>query len=99
MNFKRSLMIFIFVIFGLSKTAIAQTTDIFKEFKQIIPRGRIAAIVAPEFVSADKAKVNENSWIMGVELDGQTRAYSLALLNSYEVVNDKIGSTAFAAVW
>ena len=99
MTVKKFGIIILWVIFGLVNTAMTQTKDIFKQFEQIIPRGRIAAIVKPKFVSADKAEVNENSWMMGVELDGQTRAYSLALLNSYEVVNDKIGSTAFAAVW
>ncbi len=78
---------------------MAQTKEIFKQFQQIIPRGRIAAIVKPEFVPADKAKVNEDSWIFGVEINGQARAYSLSLLNSHEVVNDKIGETNFAAVW
>ena len=99
MTVKKFGIIILWVIFGLVNTAMTQTKDIFKQFQQIIPRGRIAAIVKPKFVPANKAKVNEDSWIFGVEIDGQTRAYSLSLLNSHEVVNDKIGETNFAAVW
>ena len=76
-----------------------QDKDLFQEFQQILPRGRIAAITQPEFVSAGEAEISGNSWVLGVVIDGEARAYSLNLLNSHEVVNDQIGQTAFAAVW
>jgi hypothetical protein len=68
-------------------------------FKQILPRGRIAAITSPDFVLASKAKIGDNSWILGVVIHGEARAYSLNLLNAHEIVNDRIDSTRFAAVW
>ena len=61
--------------------------------------GQIAAISQPHFVAADSANIADDSWVLGVVIDGQARAYSLNLLNSHEVVNDRIGNTAFAAVW
>ena len=67
--------------------------------EQLLPRGRIAAISSPRFVSAKKAKIPDDAWVLGVEVDGEARAYSLNLLNSHEVVNDRLGNTAFAAVW
>lgn len=67
--------------------------------EQIIPRGRIAAVFDPKFVPADEAEISDDAWILGIELDGQPHAYSLNLLNRHEVVNDRIGETAFAAVW
>jgi hypothetical protein len=79
--------------------AYSQTKGLPKEFKQILPRGRIAAITNPQFVPADKANIADDAWILGVVIDGQERAYSLNLLNSHEVVNDQIGETTFAAVW
>ena len=60
---------------------------------------QIAAISQPQFVLADSANIADDSWVLGVVIDGQARAYSLNLLNSHEVVNDRIGNTAFAAVW
>ncbi len=70
-----------------------------KGFEQILPRGRIAAISNPQYVAAGEARIKPNSWVLGVVIDGQPRAYSLNLLNSHEVVNDTIGETNFAAVW
>ena len=83
----------------LTSIACAQTKDLPKEFKRIIPRGRLAAITDPKYVPAGKADIQDDAWILGVVIEGQARAYSLNLLNSHEVVNDKIGETAFAAVW
>ncbi len=68
-------------------------------FRQIIPRGRIAAVNAPTYVPASEAEIKPSSWVLGVVIDGQARAYSLNLLNEHEVVNDTIGDTNYAAVW
>lgn len=67
--------------------------------EQLLPRGRIAAVLDPEFVSASEAKIPDDAWVLGVLIEGQPKAYSLNLLNQHEVVNDKSGDTAFAAVW
>ena len=67
--------------------------------EQILPRGRIAAVFEPEFVPAAEAKMPDDAWVLGVVMDGQAHAYSLNLLNRHEIVNDRIGETAFAAVW
>ena len=69
------------------------------EFEQIIPRGRIASVDAPAFVAADEAEIPDDAWVLGVAVGGEARAYSLNLLNHHEVVNDRIGEHAFAAVW
>ena len=67
--------------------------------EQLLPRGRIAAVVDPQFVSAGEADLPDDAWILGVAVEGRAKAYSLNLLNSHEVVNDKSGETAYAAVW
>ena len=71
----------------------------FSDYKQILPRGAIAAITDPQYVSASEARIDADSYVLGVVIDGQPRAYSLNILNHHEVVNDKIGDVAFAAVW
>jgi hypothetical protein len=67
--------------------------------EQILPRGRIAAVLEPTFVPAGEAGIPDDAWVLGVEIAGEARAYSLNLLNSHEVVNDEAGGTKFAAVW
>lgn len=73
--------------------------DLPAEFKQLLPRGRIASVDDPQFVTAAEAEISEDAWVLGVVVEGQARAYSLNLLNRHEVVNDHVGDTAFAAVW
>ena len=94
----RFLALVIFVI-GFASAACSQSKDLPKEFEQLLPRGAIAAITQPEFVSADEADISNNAWVLGVVFEGQAQAYSLTLLNSHEIVNHQIGNTAFAAVW
>ena len=84
---------------GFASMLYSQTENLPKGFKQMIPRGQIAAISQPQFVSGDSANIADDSWVLGVVIDGHARAYSLNLLNSHEVVNDRIGNIAFAAVW
>lgn len=78
---------------------LASCYDWPKDYQQILPRGRIAAITNPTFVTAKEAEISPDSWVLGVVINGESRAYSLNLLNAHEVVNDQIGDTPFAAVW
>jgi Protein of unknown function (DUF3179) len=73
--------------------------DEFEDYQQLLPRGRIAAVTTPRYVSADEAEIAADSYVLGVVIEGQARAYSLNLLNNHEVVNDQIGELPFAAVW
>ena len=83
--------------FALPSAAIAQDKP--EGFEQILQRGRIASVDAPVYVTADEADIPDDAWILGAVIEGQALAFSVNLLNSHEVVNDKIGDTAFAAVW
>ncbi len=67
--------------------------------EQLLPRGRIAAVLEPQFVPAAEADLPDDAWVLGVVIDGIAKAYSLNLLNRHEVVNDRTGETAYAAVW
>ena len=67
--------------------------------EQILPRGGIPAVFDPVFVPAAKASIPDGAWVLGVVVEGEAKAYSLNLLNHHEIVNDRSGSTAFAAVW
>jgi len=87
------------VLLFLPAMLFGQTTELPDDFKRLLPRGAIPAISSPELVSAAEADIADDSWVLGVLIDGQPRAYSLNLLNHHEVVNDKIGDTPFAAVW
>ena len=86
-------------IVAVVSTACAEDSGLPPEFRQLLPRGRIAAVNGPHFVAADKAALAGNAWVLGVVMNGEAKAYSLNLLNSHEVVNDTFGDRPVAAVW
>jgi hypothetical protein len=69
------------------------------EIKYVLPSDAIPAIKNPEFVPADEAGLDDNEPVVGVTINGESRAYSVYLLNHHEIVNDKIGDNAFAVTW
>jgi hypothetical protein len=87
------------IVLGVLTACSSKDDYTFDQYEQILPRGQIAAITEPEYVSADEADIADDSYVLGVLIEGQARAYSLNLLNTHEVVNDKIGDQAYAAVW
>ncbi len=87
------------LIFLIVSELSAQEEDLFKQFRQILPRGGIPAILNPTYVTATDADISDNTWVLGIEIDDQASAYSLNLLNQHEIVNDAINKTVFAAVW
>jgi hypothetical protein len=76
-----------------------KSADLFDDFEQIIERGAIPAIDDPQFVGADEAEIPDDAWVLGVEIGGQPRAYSLNVLSRHEIVNDRAEENLFAAVW
>lgn len=91
-QFFRSLLLF---LTGFSSVLLSQPEG----YEQIIPRGRLAAITQPVFVTAAEAEIDPETWVLGVYINGEARAYSLNLLNAHEIVNDYSGDVKFAAVW
>lgn len=68
-------------------------------FQQLLPRGKIAALIDPDFVSAAEAEIPDDAWVLGFAHQGEAYTYDLNILNSHEVVNHEIVGNAFAAVW
>jgi len=86
------------LLFGLSEPESAKP-DLPSGFQQLLERGALESIDDPQFVSAKEAEIPPDAWVLGVVLEGEARAYSLSLLNGYEVVNDEIAGQPVAAVW
>lgn len=75
------------------------STEIPEGVQQLLPRGGIPAVFDPKYVPASSARISDDAWVLGVEIDGEARAYSLNLLNQHEIVNDTLAATPIAAVW
>ncbi len=77
------------------------------EIVTLLPFDAIPAIFNPAFVSADEASNPNNSRdryrpeekVLGIEINGDVRAYSVPMLSRHEIVNDVVGGVPVAVTW
>ena len=61
----------------------------------------IKAIDDPEFLSPEEVgdTYRPNEKVIGVSIDGDSRAYSVPMLSRHEIVNDTVGGVKIAITW
>ena len=64
-----------------------------------ISRDSIRPIYEPRFVSASAAGLAADDLVMGVSIDGDSRAYPIGILTFREMVNDVVGGTPVLVSW
>ena len=71
------------------------------EIVELLPPDGIPAIDNPEFYSVEEADLeyDPNEMVLGISINGDTRAYSTLLLDSHEIVNDEVGDRKIAVTW
>ena len=57
------------------------------------PKDGIPSIDDPRFVPVAEATYDEREPVVGLEIDGDARAYPLSILTWHEIVNDTVGGT------
>jgi hypothetical protein len=67
----------------------------------LLPPDAIRSIDNPKFYSVEEAdrEYQPTELVLGVELDGEARAYSVALLSGREIVNDTLAGQPIAVTW
>jgi hypothetical protein len=67
----------------------------------LLPKDAIQSIDSPRFYSVLEADAEYESdeVVMGVEFNGDARAYPVGLLSSHEIVNDMVGGRPIAVTW
>ena len=68
-------------------------------FRQLLSRDGITPIYAPRFVSAAKASFGDNDLVMGVTINGESKAYPVGMLNFREMVIDELGGVPILVSW
>jgi len=64
------------------------------------PRDGIPSIDNPQFVNASEADfVSDDDVVIGLEINGDTKAYPLSILVWHEIVNDNVGDTPVAVTY
>ena len=61
----------------------------------------IPAILDPSFVSAPDAEqwMEPDEQVLGLSINGDSRAYSIRMLSRHEIVNDTVGGEPVAVTW
>ena len=67
--------------------------------RQLLPRDGILPVYNPHFVSAGESNYRDDELVMGLEINGDARAYSVGMLRSREMVNDEVGGTPVLVTW
>lgn len=67
----------------------------------VLPRDAIQAIDDPKFLDVNEAdqQYDDDELVLGVEFNGDARAYSIPMLSSHEIVNDTVGGVKIAVTW
>ena len=68
-------------------------------FSQLLRRDAIHPIYNPTFRSAESTGWPAETLVIGVELDGEAKAYPLSFLNHREMVIDWIGGSPVLVTW
>jgi len=96
----------VFIAFFLSSRTISfSSTNGFDLTNTLIPaeniyhggpgRDGIPSIDKPKFISASTASfLKDNDRILGLQVDGEVRAYPIKILNYHEIVNDTVAGQA-----
>ncbi len=68
-------------------------------FRQLLPRDGILPIYDPLFVPASNADWHEGALVIGLEIDGESRAYPVGFLNRREMVIDSVAGIPVLVTW
>jgi len=71
------------------------------EIVTLLPPDGIPALTNPSYYSIKHAdnEYDPDEMVIGIEFNGDARAYSIGLLSSHEIVNDTIGGIHLAVTW
>lgn len=71
------------------------------EIITLLPPDAIPSIDNPRFYDVARADLEyaADETVIGLEVEGEARAYSTALLSSHEIVNDEIKGRPIAVTW
>lgn len=68
-------------------------------FRQLLPRDAILPVYDPRFVPATAAGWADATDVIGVEADGEAKAYPVSFLNGREMVIDEIAGDPVLVTW
>ena len=79
--------------------SVAASRDL--EIVTLLRKDAIPAILEPEFLTVAEAdeQMQDDELVIGVSIDGDSRAYSVNMLSRHEIANDVVGGKSVAVTW
>ena len=68
-------------------------------YRHVLPRDAILPVYHPTFTAADDARWQDNALVIGVEIDGEAKAYPVSFLNRREMVVDRLSGVPILVTW
>lgn len=65
--------------------------------RSILPDEVTAIMISAQ--DADAAGMNPATRVLGISINGQSRAYPIPYMSEHEIVNDEVGGRLIAATW
>lgn len=68
-------------------------------YRQVFPRDAIAPVYSPSFANGTSIDWDDDSLIIGIEIDGKSKAYPVSFLNRREMVIDRLAGIPILVTW
>ena len=83
-----------------SRPVNGEQKEVVLDLVDVVGRDDIQAIDSPEFITAlEGSGMGGHDLVIGLSINGETKAYSAAILSRHEIVNDVVGGTPVAVTW
>jgi hypothetical protein len=69
------------------------------QISQMLPFDAILPVYNPEFSNAVDAPLHDDELVMGVSINGESKAYPVTVLRFREMVDDELGGTPILVTW
>ena len=73
--------------------------DFEKNSRRAKPKDSFPVFDNPTMTDADETTIDDKEYVIGVECDGETRAYPIAVMGRHELGNDVCGKTPITVSW
>ena len=90
------------LVAGQNGPLLQNTRDVevdLSKHRQLLARDSIFPIYDPVFISPKEADLDPDELVMGLEINGDARAYPIGTLNRREMVNDVVGGVPILLTW
>jgi hypothetical protein len=71
----------------------------FRRYRQLIPRDAINPVYQPQFLPGKSVVLGPQDLVIGVSINGESKAYPVGPLNRREMVNDVVGGVPILVTW